>query len=154
MTNDNYDDALVIVGVDESDHELTNLLWAVTRKVKATGVPCWLLIGGYDDDERNLWAIPEVKDFANRLIRLGFLSLLHMCPPIEPETITSQRGWTAYELWLCGRGELGDPIDVPRMIQDIRTNRTVRTADDCSEFWWDVLMSNQRCDNLVSDSIN
>lgn len=142
MVDDPNFKALFVSGF-YSDKTLTMMLADLTRDVLATGKPYWLFVKGYDSDPRHLWTIPEVKTLAIRLVRLGYLSPLIFCPDIGNPT--EKRGWTAYELWLCSRGELSSSLDTRRLRDEL---------EDGSDFMTEVGEANRRCENLVSAENN
>lgn len=128
------------VHVDETDDALRTVLRAATKDVVATQEPCQLLIGGYDDNPAPLWGLESACEFAKRLVGLGFLSPLKTM--VDPTQRDMKRGWTAYELWLCARNELGPDIDIQRMLRDCRKD---------SQFMLDLSESNKKCDELLKE---
>jgi len=129
----------LLVDVNDSKSDLLMALKQASRRILKTGEPYELFIGGFDDSPIPLWAIERASEFCRNLVGLGFLSPLKMLPDIEAREI--KRGWTAYEVWLCARRELGPDIDVRRMYED---------ASDGGEFRNAVLASNDKCDRLVA----
>jgi len=119
-----------------TDEQLIELLKMATRDVIKTDKPYELVIGGYDDNPIPLWAIEAIPKFAKRLVDLGFLSVLKMIPDLKAREVS--RGWTAYELWLCSKNELGPDMDLHRMLKDCK-----------SDFDNDVMLANDKCDKMV-----
>jgi len=67
-------------------------------------LPPVMVVGGFNDDPRELWQIPEAIDLLNRACRAGFLSILEpsvMLKSEVPRKFTTAFG--AMELWLVAR---------------------------------------------------
>jgi hypothetical protein len=138
-----FDTKFVSVRPDNTDEELLRVLKDVTADVLRTNEPYELLIDCYDDNPIPLWAIEGAAGLCERLVRLGFMSPLKMVP--EPGSRDMMRGWTAYEVWLCSRRELGPDIALDRMAKDV-------CGGEESEFIVAVSDANKLCDRLVGVS--
>lgn len=80
--------------------EVIRKFWPIVS-TKNRGV--YSSIFGYDEDPRELWQIPEVKILCERLVNLGFISIL------EPTTLfTEEKGFDAFfgalEIWALSKG--------------------------------------------------
>lgn len=64
-------DAEMIRFIDEADSE------------RLAGSGCYLTISGFDNDQRDLWDIPEALEFCDRLVAHGMLSLLEFNLPLD-----------------------------------------------------------------------
>jgi hypothetical protein len=56
--------------------ELEDAVRRLGRGVLDSGRPYYMLIGGFDEDARELWEIPEVAALCQRIIDSGFIGLL------------------------------------------------------------------------------
>lgn len=127
---------ILAVHPHETDEQLVELLRKATLGVLDNGIIYELTMSGFDNNPIPLWALEDAQKFSVRLVALGFLSPLKLIPDIRARLI--KRGWTAYELWLSSRNELGPDMDIQRMF------------DDCKgEFMRDVVKANEICDKLV-----
>src|SRR5262245_15035007 len=99
---------VVNLGIDATTEDVFNQM-LVMKKAREEGlyenVVC--TIRGYADDRRELYEIPEVRDFCRHLVGLGFISYLDLSTIFNPATPQlAKRGWGAAEVWLCGQGQL------------------------------------------------
>jgi len=130
---------LLMVHKDDTEADLVNALRRATHVVLNRGDPYQLTIGGYDLDPRELYESPEVVPLSRRLVALGFMSPLIVTPPVDELELWF--GWSAYELWLSSKGELGSKITVADMCREVTAQR--------GEFWGRLLKSNRLCDMLA-----
>jgi hypothetical protein len=121
-----------IVASDATDAELRGMTAAMRKLALDTNNPFWLLIHGYDDDQRELWEIPEVAELCRRLVEVGFIAVMHVAQkPNDPDVALS-----ALQVWLMSKGMLATGgQDVP--------------ADTFNKFWSDLMKSNYRADELA-----
>ena len=93
---------LVTVTPNDSDMDIAEQISIMRNaRTKETEIRC--VIGGYDDDPRELWQIPEVQAFCQRLMQSGFVSHLNLGnAPGQPLF----GGWGAAEVYLCSEGRL------------------------------------------------
>jgi hypothetical protein len=78
-----------------------------------------LSISGFDDDPRELYQIREVIEFTKRLVKLGFMSCLHVTTTIKdliPEPFKSRRlpGLGALELWLFASEQMKPSLELDK----------------------------------------
>ncbi len=67
------------------------------------GVHIVCLVGGFNEDPRELCEIPEVRGFCRRLMGQGFASYLDPATTF-PAGQKTGKAWGAFELWLCAEG--------------------------------------------------
>lgn len=80
-----------------------------------------LSIGGYDEDPRELWQIPEAVGFMQRLVKLGLISALEVSTTsadLLPKEYKTDKlpGFGALEIWMCATNRMGkgdNDIDLP-----------------------------------------
>jgi hypothetical protein len=64
-------------------------------------------VRGFAHDQRELYAIPEVRAFCRRLVSLGFISYLDMSTIFAANVpLLAKRAWGAAEVWLASEGRL------------------------------------------------
>jgi len=96
-----------------------------------------MAISGYDFDPRPLWDIPEVATLCQRLVEIGFISCLDLCPmldeAIERASLTPFpiMGWGAFETVLCAQGRLTSPISFDKELL-VELMQVVLTANKAS----------------------
>lgn len=119
-----------IITVDHTDDELKNIIVSLTRLIRAHGKPFVLFISGYDNDQRELWEIPEVQSLCERLVNSGFISLLETgLPTGAPYALT------AFRVWKIAKGEM---------------RRTLMTSrEEGSQFFKELMECNAKCDALT-----
>lgn len=108
-TEKNFDVMFLMLEVGMTDDELKECMHDMAPVVFQTRRGFIVSIKGYDHDRRELWEIPEVVDFYQRLVALGFTALLEVSTTVEgmarfPEM--SQAGFGALEIWLCATGKM------------------------------------------------
>lgn len=64
-------------------------------------------VGGFDDDQRKLWDIPEVRAFCRRLSNIGFISYLDYISSTDEKL---RQAWGAAEVWACAEGRMKEMI--------------------------------------------
>ncbi len=88
---------------DMTDDELKECIHRMYPKAVNSEQGFLLTISGYDQDPRELWEIPEVITFFNRLIDIGFLGLLALnAQTVMPGT----PGFGAAEVWMVATGKI------------------------------------------------
>lgn len=126
------DTLVLLVAIDETNEEIADYM----RRMKAArenGVKhVFLTIGGFNDDPRELYQIPEVRAFCRRLVNLGFTSYLDFTTTIGGET---GYGWAMAEVWLCANGR-GKTM----------TSISPEELDELEREW---AASNERADALI-----
>jgi hypothetical protein len=93
-------------------------------------------IDGFNDDPRELWEVPDVRELCRRLVACGFISYLEFATLICAEAPPFVRQhWGATEVWLCSMGLLG--------------RHTCLTAELLDEMQRVVCESNDKADSLL-----
>ena len=70
-------------------------------------------ISGYDDDQRELYEIPEVVDFCKRLCDIGFIAIAQVsttCSDLLENDYEENFGLGALEIWMFANDLMGDSI--------------------------------------------
>lgn len=102
-----FDAMIVQLNAVESKDELVQMMVELYPKAIEANQGFHLTIGGYDDDPRELYEIPEVIEFFKLLVEIGFLSTLTVSTHLELEGETPDRlGIGALEVWLMANGHL------------------------------------------------
>ena len=57
-------------------HQINETIRSCWPIVEVTNTPFAISIGGYDDDTRELWEIPKVIEFCQRIVESGLISML------------------------------------------------------------------------------
>ncbi len=93
-----------------------------------------LTISGFDDDPRELYEIPEVVAFAERLVKYGFMSCLHVTTTIE-DLIPQFKGRKlpglgALELWLFASKQMKPSLELDKstfqiFVNDLETSNKI-----------------------------
>ena len=75
-------------------------------------------IDGFDRDPRELWQIPEVVNFAKKLVAMGVMSILTISTYLNPKFGQSKESkpFGAFELWLLAKEELGNNLQGEKLI--------------------------------------
>ncbi len=98
----------VDLGLDATDddiHDQMQIMKHSREEHRYDHVVC--TIRGFSDDPRELYDIPEVREYCKRLVDLGFISYLDFSMLVNPETPElAKHGWGACEVWLCSAGRL------------------------------------------------
>ncbi len=79
------------------------------HRIAFPGASILCSIGGYDHDPRELWQIPQVQDFAIRLVELGFPAYLDFLPDRDDHT---GRPFAAVDLWLIACAQAGYHVEL------------------------------------------
>jgi hypothetical protein len=98
-------------------------------------------VDGYNDDPRELGEIPEVQDFCERLVDLGFIADLTpslMLFPQDNLPIPRGSAFGSLEVWCTGQGMLG-----PAGRVDLETDRLMSFVDTM------LSQANQRADTVL-----
>jgi hypothetical protein len=133
---DNTSALVVEVGDDDTNETLIDVMRAVMVKRKEGIEHAACMVGGFDDDKRELHEIPKARTFLDRLHRIGFISVLDYSTVLPPHN----RIWMspppmgAFEIWLATtRQANAKGVDVSRDMLK-RFERVLRysnaTADD------------------------
>lgn len=69
-------------------------------------------IDGFDQDQRELFEIPEVRAFCRRLVGQGFISYLSLTTFYTVDQSLVGSGWGALEVWMCGEGRLKREVEL------------------------------------------
>jgi len=117
-----------------SSNTLEDLVETVRRlgpDILETGVPMYVLVGGYDHDARELGDIPEVRQLCQRVMDSGLASLLHL--NIEERHPVA---WGAIDVWAASKG----------LIKNFRFDLL---EEDMTAFWNDLLRANDAADRAL-----
>jgi len=79
MKNNITDLNFCSLSIDMTDDELKECIHKMHPRCIETGKGFYLTINGYDHDPREIWEIPEVVPFFQKLIDIGFVGLLEAC---------------------------------------------------------------------------
>jgi hypothetical protein len=107
MTEATGEALILVLHPRESNEEIFNYMRLARTKRNAEIAHIVCHIGGYDDDERELWEIPEVRAFCRRLMTLGFPSWLDpftTLPEIRDHPFKDSFG--SLEIWLVAKGKM------------------------------------------------
>lgn len=92
---------------DVTDEEIEEIISLALPDVEKENRGWVCAINGYDDDERELYTIPEAIELCKRLVKLGLISILTTSTLIEKD----ERPWIskhlgAIEIWAIATGYL------------------------------------------------
>lgn len=97
--------------VNLSDAEIEEAMKDMAPVCQTTQTGFFVCVDGYEHDQRELWEIPEVKSFFQKLVKCGFISFLEISATAEGLTrldkeITSVGfpGFGALEVWMIAKG--------------------------------------------------
>jgi hypothetical protein len=127
----------VDLGIDATNADLIDQMRIMKRgrENDYTNVVC--AIRGFNNDNRDLYEIVEVRAFCRRLVCQGFISYLDISTTL-PGTICDETAgtWGAAEVYLCSEGRMKKEtvIDVPEFLDELMKV---------------VLESNEKCDALI-----
>ena len=76
----------------------------------------YLIFGGYDDDPREVWQIPQVQTICKRLEEIGYTSYLDIAGFLHPIEAKKTNGFGAMEVFLCADGRITNPMMITRPI--------------------------------------
>lgn len=94
--------------VDMTDDDIREIIRNSLPVATAKQQGFCLMIGGYDDDKRELWDIPEAVSLFKRLVSLGFISCLEVSTKIEIlARVSGLPGFGAFEVWASSIGKMG-----------------------------------------------
>jgi hypothetical protein len=130
---------LIELTLDMTDAELVELMQGMRRireSIEDAHIIC--LIQGHDNDPRQLWDIPGVRQLSTRLVELGFIADLDFAPHWDPvlSRLPGQGGLGATEIWLMSQGRFGQTLAL--------------TADVLDEVLAVVSRANKRADELLA----
>jgi len=99
-----------------------------------------LVIDGYDDDPRELYEIPECVSFFQRLVDIGFISLLEVSTRIEAlKKISEMPGLGSLEVWLIATGQM-------------KKGNTELSGDTMKKFINEILLpSNDKVEEIIAE---
>jgi hypothetical protein len=114
--------------LDQTDEQLV----AQIRAVMERPADIILAVGGFDDDPRDLWDIPEVRAHFRRLVDFGLIAILvpstglgELCPA----HLAGCPGLGGFEVWALGHGLLrGGPSTVPEALVGTFTGTVLPAA--------------------------
>ncbi len=100
------DRALVVeLGLDAIESDIVDQMQRMKRcRAMKSYDQITCTIRGFENDERELFEIPEVRQFCDWLVELGFISFLDfetMFSATKPNSVFA--GWGASEVWLCAK---------------------------------------------------
>lgn len=120
MRQDQYDIAFVDLTIGHTNEELHDLMRGL-REMRERGTRARIVaaIGGYDDDARELWEVPEVRAFCRRLFNVGFPSYLDAFGKnwLEGDN-PAPFGLGAFEVWMIGEGRMRSEFTVTKELFD------------------------------------
>lgn len=100
-----------------TNDEILDCLQKMSPIVKETQDGFFICVSGYDNDKRELWQIPEVLQFFQRIIKMGFMSLMEISSSIKDICRLDGKilevgipGLGAIEMWLIAKNELKKEI--------------------------------------------
>jgi len=103
---------------DMTDDEIKECIHRMHPRAVKSGQGFLLTISGYDRDPRDLWEIPNDITFFNKLIDIGFLSVLAInAQAVMPGT----PGFGAMEVWMIATGKITRRAKVPITPEDFKT---------------------------------
>jgi hypothetical protein len=113
MKTDQNFHLLCTIQKDDTDEILKNKMIDLESMLSNTQYKSGFLltIGGYENDPRELWEIPEMKNFGSRLVRIGFISLLELSTQFKRQKDPDPMyGLTlgALEVWAISKGILSN----------------------------------------------
>lgn len=98
---------LMRLQIDLTDEELLSGMRAMKAARENPNVKHILcMIEGYDDDLRELYEVPEVREFCKRLERLGYISYLDLLGGMSPVATNPKFGWGIGEICLAADNRL------------------------------------------------
>jgi hypothetical protein len=104
--------------VDMTDDEIKECIHKMHHRAVESEQGFLLTIAGYDKDPRCLWEVPEVVAFCQRLIDIGFLSVL----AVYAESIPGLEGagFGAMEVYMIASGRIKARAKYPITEEDFR----------------------------------
>lgn len=126
---------IVTLSVKMTDWQLREII-----KRNCDIAPFVVKLMDFEADNRELWQIPEVAVFCQRLVALGMISLMEVTTLlIEPRTPNEELNWGsmgAIEVWLLATGQFKPGAEVAQGTID--------------RFQYEVLLpANERCDKIA-----
>jgi len=111
----------------QTDSELIEQMRQCIEVVAETRCGFFLLISGYDFDEREVFEIPEVVDLCQRLCKIGFPSVLWPSTWLKesgdiggiPRKDAAELGMGAFEVWAIAVGLIAErrsPMYFPQTV--------------------------------------
>jgi hypothetical protein len=122
------------VTADMNDDELKEIIHRIYPRVCKEQQGCLVTISGYCNDPRELWEIPEAIDFCQRLIDVGFISIL---APIAQIALPGTSAFGAIEVWFVANGR-------------IKNRRNEITEEDLERLQVLLAESNAKCDIILA----
>jgi hypothetical protein len=132
----NEDLVIMNLALDSSDDELLDAMRVMkrSREQKAEG-HIVLTILGFDEDQREVWQIPEVQRYCHRLVEIGFVSFLDTSTSLPWNAVELHAVIGGLEVWLIGEGKFHNSIEI--------TEQLARQFDEV------ISASNARAEKLV-----
>jgi hypothetical protein len=135
------DSMIISIARDETDAELIDFMRGMkaARESGIKNIVC--LLGGYENDPREVWQIPEAVATCKRLVSSGFISYLDTCPSLDNaiKNKTELHALGAMEVWLIAEGRMKK--------WSIHTNSDIKTLLD--EMKVVQLVANEVADNTI-----
>lgn len=130
---------VLALGADMTDDEIKDCIQQMMPICIAKGSGFCLTISGFDQDQRELWQIPEAIAFMKKLVNIGLIAGLEVSTQSKDMVrkefgLDSLPGFGALEIWLGGTGRLvsGDNDLSPELIstffQELNTANTKAKA--------------------------
>lgn len=102
------------MNVAQSDEEIKDCIRRILPLCHKNKMGACFSIQGFDDDEREVWEIPETIEFMKKLVDLGFMSILEISTTspslVRTEIFHTDKlpGLGAIELWMCATSRMGN----------------------------------------------
>ncbi len=146
----------VDLGLDATDPDLLDqmrIMKRVREEHRYDRIVC--TIRGFTGDPRELYDIPEVRAYCNRLVDLGFISYLDFSTLFDPKTPELARhGWGASEVWLCSEGRLKAHNPLTREILNELQQAILKSNERADAGLGPMLRDELAFDNAALDSPN
>jgi hypothetical protein len=117
MKSDKMDIMFLSLNADMTDNEIKDCIQNMIPVCMANRRGFCLTLGGFDNDSRELWQIPEAIQFMKKLCNIGFISVLEVSTT-SPDLIREEfrifadgkngiGGFGALEVWMCATEIMG-----------------------------------------------
>lgn len=97
---------------DMTDNEIKDCIQQMLPVCMVKEQGFCLTIGGFDEDSRELWEIPEATNFMRKLVDLGFIAALEVSTTAKDFVrkdffgVDKLPGFGALEVWMCATGRM------------------------------------------------
>jgi hypothetical protein len=114
--------SIIELGIDMTNDEVIAKM-RLMKSVRDAGVKNVVCsVSDFNEDPRELYAIPEVRAFCRRLVNLGFISYLDVETGLLARTLDNPEPvegllrdqWGAFDVWLCGEGRTRPRMEFAR----------------------------------------